>query len=153
MASSLPTFVSALSSLFLTLSSVDQASTSDYLPPILTQSVAVVIPALGQEVETGTDSFSSNPTYETFRVRAEFWVKHTGDNSTLTTRARAISIEALDLLWKNPTITGSVSTLGWYDPPVFDMTMKSEVSDQLVVVGNSTYLPVVVFVTATTFFT
>ena len=124
--------VTGLQTALNTLSDVDQSSISDFLPPVKTQCVALCIVPLGQETEAEFEDLSGSTLVFSHRIPCEFWVKHdAGDVATTQQRAREIIHDAIKVLAQND---GTNYTLD------FEFTFESQVSDQFIDVGNSTYL-------------
>lgn len=143
--------VTALAStLTSNIAQIDQSSTGEYLPSIKTANTALIIPAFGQESEAGILNLAGDE-YQTHRIRCEFWVKHTGDNASLTTRTRAIAGEAVRVLMTNSTLGDVVHTVGYYNGTDFEYVIRTTVADGLIEVGGAPYCVVTVLVPVTDF--
>lgn len=150
--SSMPTIVAAIVTALSSVTAITATSTDEYLPPITTTDTALIIPAFGQQSRFGVMDLSGATGYQTHRFRVELWVKHKGSNADLTQRARAVAAAAVRAFLDHPTLGGSVETIGWFDGvSSFDYAIDAEIADQLVAVGNASYLPVTIMLSVTDF--
>ena len=131
---------------------VDQSSISDYLPAVTTRSAALLIPLmLTQSVYgyTGMEE-AGTPSWQSHRMQAEFWVKHTGSNSDLVERVRVIQQAAPLALAQDMTLGGTVDTLAWTeDGENLDYRIITRTDNELVMIGGAPYLRVTVEVAVT----
>jgi hypothetical protein len=148
--SSIATIVGALRTT-LTVSGVDQASTDEYLPPIQTANTALIIPAMGMRSQFGTYNFEDTSNYQVHFIRCEYWVKHTGNNASLTQRARAVLAAGVRALFDNTTLSGAVDTVGAWNGSGFDVSIEASISEQLIEVGGAAFLVATLIVPVTDF--
>ncbi len=151
-AKTLPEIVAALKVVFDTVPAIDSLSTDEYLPPITTADTALIIPAFGQQSRFGSTNLTGVVDYQCHRFRCELWVKHTGNNASLTQRARAVAAAAMKALMDDPTLGGVVDSIGWFNGDSLDVAIDAEINEQLVTVGSVSFLPVVIMVSVTDFF-
>lgn len=123
------------------LSDVDYASIDEFLPPIKTRKVALIIVPNGQETSIRFESLAATTLHFTHRIPCEFWVKHTqGDAATTQQRARDIARLAAVELAQND---GSSYDLD------FDLAVESQIADQYIEVGGVPFLVVTLLVPVT----
>lgn len=140
----------ALKSLLSQISGVDQAELDNYLPPVKTQKIALVIPPFGQltrvdQLTSTGNRFARKPVMQSHRIRCEFWVKIDTGNLALTLqRASDIPLEAIQLLMMNQTLGGAVSHVGNYGQGDNNKSIESETIDQPIQVAGVAYIVVVV---------
>lgn len=132
------------------LPQIDQSSTDEYLPPIQTADTALIIPAFEQETEFGLTTLNGN-TYAVHRIRVELWVKHAGNNASLTQRARQIAYDAVRILMENRTLGGVVLKVDSWNTLNFSNTILSRVADGLVEIGGASYCIVTISLPVTDF--
>lgn len=135
-----------------TLADVDQAEIDNYVPPIRTKKIALVIPPFGQEtrVDVLTSAGSrwqpgSQKTMQSHRLRCEFWVKiDTGDLAGTLQRASEIPLDAIALLMRDQTLNGTVDRVGNFGQGDNRWSISSETIDRPIQVAGVPYVVVVV---------
>ncbi len=129
----------ALSTTLSGISAIDQASITEYLPPVNTQSAALIITPFGQE-----DRFyfvSALVLAQAHTIICEIWCKHSGNTAATFTLARDVSTSAVRALMANSDLGGVVQSVGFASPSSgFEIT--SDIADNFVKVGGVSYLPV-----------
>jgi hypothetical protein len=140
MGNEVTTLVGTLRTLLAAIADVDQASVNEYLPPIQTAKIALIIPPFRQRTRVRLGSTNSTSGtgdtgfyYHLHRIPCEFWVKHTGNNADTWTLAREIGVEACAVLAQSSNID------------LVNNEIEAEVADMPVVVGSATYFVVTVF--------
>lgn len=140
----------ALKARLETLPGVDQASTDSYLPPVETDDIALVIPPLGQETQVWTQTARRTPLFQSHRIRCEFWVKLVTGNLPLTLqRTREIGLMAIRDLLAEPTLNGTVQSIGHFGPGSNQVSITCDVADVPVQIAGVPYLVATVLVPLT----
>ena len=131
------------------LPDVDHASIDGYLPPVNTQKVALVMPAMGMSGTVGAPV--GLKTRLVHRIPCEFWVKvNNGDLVATMRRGREICLDAAAELQSSAVVgsalDGTVTSFGdgaGSDPFVWS------VDDNIIDTGKAAYIRATLFVTVT----
>lgn len=142
----------ALKSLLSTITDVDVATVDNYLPPVETRAIALVIPPFGQQhrfdvLTTGGSRFvpEQKTVMESHRIRCEFWVKLDSGKLALTlAKASDIAGEAIALLLAHQNLSGLIDRMGSYGSGADRQTIDSEVIDRPIEIAGIPYIVVTV---------
>ena len=129
------------------VSVVDQSSVVNYLPAVQTQNTCLIIPPMRQQSVYGwrTLDAGTTPQWESHRYFCEFWVKYRGNDSELVSRVRTVLDEVPARLMADQTLGGTVTTIGWTeDGEDVDVRVRTNVDNELLLVGDARYLRVTV---------
>lgn len=133
--------VNELATLLTTLSDVDQVAIDSYLPPVKTQTVALVFPPFGQESMIQATTPTRTVLMQSHRIPCEFWCKlSTGNIPVTVLRAREIGLSAIRLLISNQSLSGTVSRVGHYGEGSNRLSISAIVEDRPVEVGGVPYI-------------
>jgi hypothetical protein len=133
----------------LALDDVDQADINSYLPPIKTQSVALVIPPLDQKTRAYTPTAGRGTWIFWHQIRCEFWVKlNAGDISSAVQKAREIGLQAINVLLTDATLNNNSLRIGWYGQST-GQVIEADVTDRPIEVGGVPYFVATVYVSIT----
>ena len=139
--------VSALKAKLETLPGVDASSSDVYLPPVESQSIALIIPPFGQETRVEALSARRGQLMQSHRIRCEFWVKiNTGDLATTLARAREIGLLACRALIADQSLGEKVSRVGFYGHGSEGPRVDVEVTDRPVQIAQAPYIVVTVII-------
>lgn len=140
------TIAGLLSTVLGALDGIDQTSIYGYLPPVKTDSIALVIPALGQQTQVITNTPARGTRIKYHRIQCEFWVKvNAGNADNATILARDIGLTAIEALLVNDALNNESYKIGHYGSgtPQF---IEAQVADAPIVVKGVDYVVVTVFV-------
>lgn len=139
--STITQIVEALATLLTTLDEVDQVAVDSYLPPVKTQTVALVFPPFGQESLVQATTPARSVLMQSHRIPCEFWCKlSTGNVATTVLRAREIGLAAIRLLVSDQSLGGTVSRVGHYGEGSNRLAISALVEDRPVEVGGVPYI-------------
>lgn len=130
----------ALETTLSAIAAIDKTSILEYLPPIETESAALIITPFNQE-----DRFffggSRSMLIQGHTIVCEIWCKHSGDTAATFTLARDVATAAVHILANNQTLDGTVQNVG-FDSPESSFRIVSNTSDNFVKIGGVSYLPI-----------
>jgi len=129
------------------VSVVDQSSVVNYLPAVQTQNTCLIIPPMRHQAVYGWRTLGAGtaPQWESHRYFCEFWVKYRGNDSELVGRVRTVLDEVPARLMADQTLGGTVETIGWTeDGDLIDVRVRTNVDNELLLVGDARYLRVTV---------
>lgn len=113
MTTSITDVATALESILSALSDVDKTSILDYVPPLTSAKVTLIVVPFGQSGAMDFAMLGRYSTVHAHRIPCQFWVKSDlGKVPTAMQRARDIPLQAMRLLAANPTLNGTVLQLG-----------------------------------------
>lgn len=132
-----------------TLPGVDQSTIDEYLPPVKTEMIALVIPPLDQKSQTWWVSARRTPLFQSYKIRCEFWIKLDTANLSLTLqRAREIGRLAIRALIAEPTLSGAVQLVGVYGRDAKPL-IETEVADRPITIAGVPYMVATIVVPVT----
>lgn len=131
------------------ISDIDTTSISEFLPPVTTQKVALIVPPIGMRGHIGWATPDRDPRFQSHRIPCEFWIKvDTGNLSSCMERGREICLTAARKLIDSGNLNGTVMSVGYMlingesDGP----DLEYRVDDELITVGKSPYIRATLFV-------
>ena len=128
------------------LAAVDQASLSEYLPSVTTESVALIIPPFGQTTRVESVGVGNAVYVQSHRLRCEFWVKiNTGALATTLAKAREIGLDAAKALLEDKTLGGTVSYVGFYGNDGVGPAIDIDVATVPVQIGQGLFIIATLF--------
>ena len=87
----------------------------------------------------------TTPQWESHRYFCEFWVKYRGNDSELVGGCAPVFDEVPARLMADQTLGGTVETIGWTeDGDLIDVRVRTNVDNELLLVGDARYLRVTV---------
>lgn len=140
------TITGLLKSVLGNISGVDQVSDEGYLPPVKTESVALVIPPYQQRTSAVRQAATRGTWLLYHRIRCDFWVKlNSGSPATAVTYARELGRAAIVVLLTDSTLNNNTYQVG-YSGANTPQEIEAEVAETPIVSNGLEFFLVSIFV-------